>query len=114
MPSCARTILPWDRRGAQMEGFSVRPVSPGGIWEITMFEVDDRHILVTGGSSGFGRHFARLLAGRGARVTLAARRAEALASAVAEITASGGSAQSVVLDVTRADQIDGVIRQAEA
>jgi NAD(P)-dependent dehydrogenase (short-subunit alcohol dehydrogenase family) len=79
-----------------------------------MFEVDDQHILVTGGSSGFGRHFARVLASRGARVTLAARRAEALASAVAEITASGGNAQSVVLDVTHADQIDGVMRQAEA
>jgi len=79
-----------------------------------MFEVDDQHVLVTGGSSGFGRHFARVLASRGARVTLAARRAEALASAVAEIAASGGKAQSVVLDVTRADQIDDVMKQAEA
>jgi len=79
-----------------------------------MFEVDDQHVLVTGGSSGFGRHFARVLASRGARVTLAARRAEALASAVAEIAASGGKAQSVVLDVTRADQIDDVMKQVEA
>ena len=27
-----------------------------------MFEINDQHILVTGGSSGFGRHFARFLA----------------------------------------------------
>ena len=34
--------------------------------------------LVTGASGGLGLHFARLLAARGAAVTLAARRAEAL------------------------------------
>jgi NAD(P)-dependent dehydrogenase (short-subunit alcohol dehydrogenase family) len=79
-----------------------------------VFEIDQQHILVTGGSSGFGRHFARVLADKGARVTLAARRAEALASAVAEINESGGRAQSVLLDVTQADRIDSVMAQAEA
>ena len=79
-----------------------------------MFEIRDRHILVTGGSSGFGRHFARLLAGRGAKVTLAARRAEALASAVDDINASGGEAQSVMLDVTVAEKVDGAMAEAEA
>jgi NADP-dependent 3-hydroxy acid dehydrogenase YdfG len=78
-----------------------------------VFEIDDRHILVTGGSSGFGRHFARFLAGNGASVTLAARRAEALAEGVAEINGSGGKAQSVVLDVTIADKIDDALKKAE-
>jgi NAD(P)-dependent dehydrogenase (short-subunit alcohol dehydrogenase family) len=78
-----------------------------------VFEVNDRHILVTGGSSGFGRHFARFLAGNGASVTLAARRAEALAEGVAEINGSGGKAQSVVLDVTIADKIDDALKKAE-
>jgi NAD(P)-dependent dehydrogenase (short-subunit alcohol dehydrogenase family) len=78
-----------------------------------VFEVKDQHILVTGGSSGFGRHFARFLASSGAKVTLAARRADALASVVAEIGASGGKAQSVVLDVTRAETIDAAMAQAE-
>jgi NAD(P)-dependent dehydrogenase (short-subunit alcohol dehydrogenase family) len=78
-----------------------------------MFEVKDLHILVTGGSSGFGRHFARVLANGGAKVTLAARRAEALASVVSEISASGGKAQSVVLDVTRVESIDAAMEQAE-
>lgn len=78
-----------------------------------MFEINDQHILVTGGSSGFGRHFARFLAGNGAKVTLAARRAEALASVVSEINTSGGRAQSVVLDVTVAEKIDGALIEAE-
>ena len=79
-----------------------------------VFEVANQHILVTGGSSGFGRHFARLLASNGAKVTLAARRAEALSSAVAEINGSGGKARSVVLDVTFAEKIDVAMAQAEA
>ena len=54
-------------------------------WEMPVFEVTNQHILVTGGSSGFGRHFARFLASNGAKVTLAARRADALASVVADI-----------------------------
>jgi NAD(P)-dependent dehydrogenase (short-subunit alcohol dehydrogenase family) len=80
---------------------------------VLVFEIDTKHILVTGASSGFGRHFARFLAGNGASVTLAARRAEALASAVAEINASGGKAQSVVLDVTIADKVDDALKEAE-
>ncbi len=78
-----------------------------------MFEVKNQHILVTGGSSGFGRHFARFLASNGAKVTLAARRAEALASAVAEINDAGGKAQGVVLDVTVAETIGAAMAQAE-
>jgi NAD(P)-dependent dehydrogenase (short-subunit alcohol dehydrogenase family) len=79
-----------------------------------VFEINGKHILITGGSSGFGRHFARFLAENGAHVTLAARRAEALASAVTEINGSGGRAQSVVLDVTVAEKIDGALKEAEA
>ena len=77
-----------------------------------MFDVNGQHILVTGGSSGTGRHFAHFLASNGAKVTLAARRAQALASAVDEIKASGGRAQSVVLDVTVAEKIDAAMGEA--
>jgi NAD(P)-dependent dehydrogenase (short-subunit alcohol dehydrogenase family) len=79
-----------------------------------VFDIHDQHILVTGGSSGFGRHFAQFLAANGARVTLAARRAEALKSAVADIKDAGGKAQGVVLDVTMADKIDVALAEAEA
>jgi len=79
-----------------------------------MFEIDDQHILVTGGSSGFGRHFAQFLASKGAQVTLAARRAEALASAVADINAAGGKARSVILDVTSSASINRAMDEAES
>ena len=90
-------------------------ISPGNLLlEMPVFEISGRHILITGGSSGFGQHFARFLAGNGAHITLAARRTEALAANVAEINGSGGKAQSIVLDVTIADKVDGALKEAEA
>jgi len=62
--------------------------------------LDGRTALVTGASSGLGRHFAALLARRGAHVLLAARRREALEDACDEIARAGGSAAALTLDVT--------------
>src|SRR5690606_24404726 len=56
--------------------------------------------LVTGASSGLGRHFASVLAGKGASVVLAARRREALEEARAGIADAGGDAVAISLDVT--------------
>jgi len=64
------------------------------------FRLDGRTALVTGASSGLGRHFARTLAAAGAAVAVAARRADKLETLVAEITAEGGQARAVALDVT--------------
>jgi NAD(P)-dependent dehydrogenase (short-subunit alcohol dehydrogenase family) len=60
-----------------------------------------RVALVTGASSGLGVHFARVLAGAGARVVLAARREEALASVAEGIS----GAATLRLDVTSAESI---------
>ena len=78
-----------------------------------LFSLDGRHVLVTGASSGLGRHFARRLAGAGARVTLAARREQALAASVAAIRADDGQAAYVVMDVTDANSIERALDRAE-
>jgi NAD(P)-dependent dehydrogenase (short-subunit alcohol dehydrogenase family) len=70
--------------------------------------------LVTGASSGFGHHFARVLAGAGAKVALAARRMEALQRLSAEIKADGGEAAAVAMDVTDRASVALGVRQAEA
>jgi 3-dehydrosphinganine reductase len=65
------------------------------------------HVIVTGGSSGIGLATARLLAGRGARVSLVARDEARLARAVAEIrddTPQAGVA-SAAADVTDPDAV---------
>lgn len=58
-------------------------------------------VLITGASSGIGEATARLLAGRGAKVVLGARRAGRLEKLADDIRAAGGTAEFRVLDVTR-------------
>jgi len=71
-----------------------------------LFDLTDRHVLVTGGSSGLGRHFADRLAAAGARVTVTARRADALAETVARIETAGGTARALVMVVTEPATIE--------
>jgi NAD(P)-dependent dehydrogenase (short-subunit alcohol dehydrogenase family) len=80
-----------------------------------IFAIRDKHVLVTGASSGLGQHFACFLAGScGATVTLAARREAALAQTVEDIGAGGGRAQGVVMDVTDGASIERALDRAEA
>jgi NAD(P)-dependent dehydrogenase (short-subunit alcohol dehydrogenase family) len=64
-----------------------------------MEKLDGRTCLITGASSGIGAHFARLTAGAGAHVVLAARRLDRVQALASEIAAAGGSALPVVMDV---------------
>ncbi|WP_226633518.1 SDR family NAD(P)-dependent oxidoreductase [Novosphingobium profundi] len=63
------------------------------------FSLAGKRVLVTGASSGLGRHFAGVLARAGAHVVVGARRAEALDALVDELHEAGHSASRVVLDV---------------
>ena len=67
------------------------------------FDLSGRTILVTGASSGIGRHFSQTLAAGGARVVLAARRTDLLQSLLQEIEDAGGAAMVVEMDV--ADEV---------
>ncbi|HWD25840.1 MAG TPA: SDR family NAD(P)-dependent oxidoreductase [Rhizomicrobium sp.] len=78
------------------------------------YDLSGRVAFVTGATSGLGRHFAKLLAGAGASVALAARRLERLEAVKAEIEAEGGRAAAIPLDVTDANAIAPALDKAEA
>ncbi|MFI6585812.1 SDR family oxidoreductase [Embleya sp. NPDC050493] len=65
-----------------------------------------RIAVVTGAASGMGAETARLLAAHGAHVALLARREDRLKDLAAEITAAGGTALAVAVDVTDQDSVD--------
>jgi 3-oxoacyl-[acyl-carrier protein] reductase len=66
--------------------------------------------LVTGASRGIGRAIATHLAAQGATVFLGARDEARLAEGVAEITAAGGRAQALALDVTSRASVDAALQ----
>lgn len=75
--------------------------------------LEGRVAIVTGASSGLGRHFAITLARAGAKVALAARRMEDLAATAAVIEAFDGRALPLLLDVTDSESVRTCVAEAE-
>jgi len=69
------------------------------------FRLDGRKAFVPGGARGIGLGCAAALAEAGAEVVIAARSTDQVESASAAITAAGGRAQGITLDVTKLDDV---------
>jgi sorbose reductase len=78
---------------------------------IDLFELRGKNALVTGGSSGIGRHVALAYAQAGAAVAIAGRHQERLRDVAAEIAAEGGQAVTVTCDVTDAEQVTTMVNR---
>jgi 3-oxoacyl-[acyl-carrier protein] reductase len=76
-----------------------------------MFSLKDKVALVTGASQGIGWDTAQALVVAGAKVAVCARTEEKLALLVGEITAAGGEALAVKMDVADAELVKAGFRQ---
>ena len=76
------------------------------------FSFSNRHILLTGASSGIGWHLSQQLARQGARLALVARRADRLRDLAGLIAAAGGLRPlECVCDVGDWDQVEEMEKQ---
>ena len=78
-----------------------------------MGRLDDKVTVITGASSGIGEATAKVLAGEGAAVVLAARRKERLEDLKNEIEEGGGKALVVETDVTKREDTETLIQRAK-
>lgn len=77
-----------------------------------MSEIDGKVVAITGASSGLGEATARLLASKGAKVFLGARREDNLKRIATEIREDGGTADYGQVDVTRREQVESFVKSA--
>jgi len=75
--------------------------------------IKDKVIIITGASSGIGEATAKVLASKGAKVVLGARRADSLKRIADEIGEQGGQAVYQELDVTRQSENDAIVKLAK-
>jgi len=75
--------------------------------------IKDKVVVITGASSGIGAETAKLLASRGAKVVLGARREEKLKALAAEINDAGGQAVYRVTDVVRPEDNENLVQLAK-
>jgi NADP-dependent 3-hydroxy acid dehydrogenase YdfG len=77
-----------------------------------MSGIEDKVVVITGASSGIGEAAALLLAERGAKVVLGARRSDRLEALAARIASMGGEAAHARTDVRRRDDLSELVKLA--
>ena len=70
-----------------------------------MGQLDGKVAIVTGGGSGIGKGIAKAFADEGCSVVIAARNADRLDAAAAELSSAGATVIAIPTDVTSEDQV---------
>lgn len=80
----------------------------------TLGSLDEKVVVVTGASEGLGVAFARATHDAGARVVVAARRAELVAKVAVDLGGPDGRALGVACDITHQEGRDALVEGATA
>jgi hypothetical protein len=75
-----------------------------------MQNLENKVVLITGASSGFGEDAALLFAAQGCKVVLAARRIDRLQTLVAKIQDAGGEAIAIPVDIIEAADVQNMVQ----
>lgn len=81
--------------------------------EPTVRDLNSRVTILTGASRGLGRHIARGLASKGARLALAARNAEMLEEVADSLRAGGATVEVIPTDVSQKAQLEHLHAETE-
>jgi short-subunit dehydrogenase len=74
-----------------------------------MSKLEDKVVLITGASSGFGEEAALLFAKEGCKVVLAARRIDRLQNLAANIQNLGGEAIAIPVDLVDSNEVNNMV-----
>jgi len=77
-----------------------------------MSPLENKVVLITGASSGFGEDAALIFAAEGCKLVLAARRINRLQNLAERIQDSGGEAIAIPVDITNRADIENMVRSA--
>jgi short-subunit dehydrogenase len=75
-----------------------------------MLNLENKVVLITGASSGFGEDAALLFAKEGCKVVLAARRIDRLQNLAAKIQDAGGEAIAIPVDIVDALEVENMVK----
>jgi gluconate 5-dehydrogenase len=79
-----------------------------------LFDLSGKTALITGGSRGLGLEIAEGLGEAGARIHIAARREQWLASALEHLRADGITCSASLCDVSRQEEVERLVSEAES
>ncbi len=80
----------------------------------TLYSVADKTVLITGGVGGIGRMLSAAFAAAGARVWITGRKADALAEAVAAMSAEGAFVRGIVADLGTVEGVACIVAELTA
>jgi len=75
--------------------------------------LENKSGMIVGASSGIGRAAAMLFAKEGAKLVVIGRRTELLTTLCAEIESEGGSATIITADISKASEIERMVKEAK-